>query len=113
MVSAGGSSACARSFGLFDLVRIDHFRGFEACWQIPADEDTAINGRWVPAPGEALFQALQNEFGTLPVVAEDLGLHHPGRATACANSSGCRACASCSSPSMASRTIRICRTTMR
>ncbi|MEK7711892.1 MAG: 4-alpha-glucanotransferase [Pseudomonadota bacterium] len=64
-------------FSLFDLVRIDHFRGFEACWQIPADEDTAINGRWVSAPGEALFQALQNEFGTLSVVAEDLGLITP------------------------------------
>ena len=64
-------------FSLFDLVRIDHFRGFEACWQIPAGEDTAINGRWVPAPGEALFQALHDEFGTLPVVAEDLGLITP------------------------------------
>ena len=64
-------------FGLFDLVRIDHFRGFEAYWQIPAGEDTAINGRWVPAPGEALFHALQNEFGALPVVAEDLGLITP------------------------------------
>ena len=64
-------------FDLFDLVRIDHFRGFEACWQIPVAEDTAINGRWVPAPGEALFQALQKEFGTLPVVAEDLGLITP------------------------------------
>ncbi len=64
-------------FSLFDLVRIDHFRGFEACWQIPAEEDTAINGRWVSAPGEALFQALQNEFKTLSVVAEDLGLITP------------------------------------
>lgn len=62
---------------LFDLVRIDHFRGFEACWQIPADEDTAINGRWVPAPGAALFEALQEEFGALPVVAEDLGFITP------------------------------------
>jgi len=64
-------------FSLFDLVRIDHFRGFEACWQIPADADTAIDGRWVSAPGEALFQALQHEFGMLPVVAEDLGLITP------------------------------------
>jgi 4-alpha-glucanotransferase len=62
---------------LFDLVRIDHFRGFEACWQIPADEDTAINGRWVPAPGKALFRALKKELGALPVVAEDLGLITP------------------------------------
>ena len=64
-------------FSLFDLVRIDHFRGFEACWQIPADEDTAVNGRWEPTPGKALFQALQDEFGALPVVAEDLGLITP------------------------------------
>ena len=64
-------------FSLFDLVRIDHFRGFEACWQIPADDDTAINGRWVPAPGAALFRALHNAFGALPVVAEDLGLITP------------------------------------
>lgn len=64
-------------FSLFDLVRIDHFRGFEACWQIPAEETTAINGRWVSAPGEALFQVLHNEFETLPVVAEDLGLITP------------------------------------
>jgi 4-alpha-glucanotransferase len=62
---------------LFDLVRIDHFRGFEAYWQIPADEATAINGCWVAAPGEALFQALVNELGTLPVVAEDLGMITP------------------------------------
>jgi 4-alpha-glucanotransferase len=64
-------------FSLFDLVRIDHFRGFEACWQIPADAGTAVSGRWVPAPGEALFQSLQKEFGTLPVVAEDLGFITP------------------------------------
>ncbi|OGI58897.1 MAG: 4-alpha-glucanotransferase [Candidatus Muproteobacteria bacterium RBG_19FT_COMBO_61_10] len=64
-------------FGLFDLVRIDHFRGFEAYWQIPAEEATAIHGRWVPAPGKALFRTLHNEFGTLPVVAEDLGMITP------------------------------------
>jgi 4-alpha-glucanotransferase len=62
---------------LFDLVRIDHFRGFEACWQIPAEEATAINGRWVPAPGAALFRILKKELGTLPVVAEDLGFLTP------------------------------------
>jgi len=62
---------------LFDLVRIDHFRGFEACWQIPVDADTAIDGRWMPAPGVALFKALRKEFGTLPVVAEDLGMITP------------------------------------
>jgi 4-alpha-glucanotransferase len=58
---------------LFDLVRIDHFRGFEAYWEIPAHEDTAINGRWMKAPGDALFAALAEHFDPLPVVAEDLG----------------------------------------
>ncbi|WP_127477693.1 4-alpha-glucanotransferase [Sulfurivermis fontis] len=58
---------------LFDLVRIDHFRGFEAYWEIPAHEETAINGRWMKAPGDALFAALAERFDPLPVVAEDLG----------------------------------------
>ncbi len=59
--------------GLFDLLRIDHFRGFESYWEIPADEPTAIKGRWVQAPGAALFRAFSDEFGKLPLVAEDLG----------------------------------------
>jgi 4-alpha-glucanotransferase len=59
---------------LFDLVRVDHFRGFEAFWQIDAAEKTAMNGRWVKAPGEALFDALGKRFGSLPIVAEDLGV---------------------------------------
>ncbi|MDA8363562.1 MAG: 4-alpha-glucanotransferase [Gammaproteobacteria bacterium] len=58
---------------LFDLLRIDHFRGFESYWEIPAEDPTAVNGRWVKAPGEALFQAFREEFGRLPLVAEDLG----------------------------------------
>lgn len=58
---------------LFDLVRIDHFRGFEAYWEIPASEDTAVKGHWVKAPGEALFDALHAQFDPLPIVAEDLG----------------------------------------
>jgi len=58
---------------LFDLVRIDHFRGFEAYWEIPAYEETAINGRWVKAPGDELFATLRKRFDPLPVVAEDLG----------------------------------------
>ncbi len=62
---------------LFDLVRIDHFRGFEAYWEIPAHEDTAINGRWVKAPGDALFATLLERFDPLPVVAEDLGTITP------------------------------------
>lgn len=59
---------------LFDLIRIDHFRGFEACWEIPADCETAIDGQWVKAPGEGLFDKLLAVFGELPLVAEDLGI---------------------------------------
>ncbi len=62
---------------LFDWLRIDHFRGFEACWVIPAGEPTAINGRWEKVPGERLFAALEHELGQLPLVAEDLGLITP------------------------------------
>lgn len=61
----------------FDLVRVDHFRGFEACWEIPAGEATAAHGRWVKVPGQALFDALRERFGRLPLVAEDLGLITP------------------------------------
>ncbi len=59
---------------LFDLLRIDHFRGFEAYWEIPASESTAIAGRWVKAPGDALLQAIFREFPQLPLVAENLGI---------------------------------------
>lgn len=60
-----------------DLLRIDHFRGFEACWAIPAAEKTAINGSWMPVPGAELFQTLLDEWGELPLVAEDLGVITP------------------------------------
>ena len=59
---------------LFDLLRIDHFRGFEACWEIPAGCETAIEGRWVKAPGDAIFDKLLSVFNELPLVAEDLGI---------------------------------------
>ncbi|MCU0958951.1 MAG: 4-alpha-glucanotransferase [Pirellulaceae bacterium] len=62
---------------LVDIVRIDHFRGFAACWAIPADEPTAVHGQWVPVPGEALFRTLRREIGDLPFLAEDLGLITP------------------------------------
>lgn len=62
---------------LFDLLRIDHFRGFEAYWEIPAAEPTAIAGRWVKAPGDALLQSIFREFPQLPLVAEDLGIITP------------------------------------
>jgi 4-alpha-glucanotransferase len=56
-----------------DIVRLDHFRGFEAYWEIPADEPTAVNGKWVAGPNESLFDALQSALGKLPLIAEDLG----------------------------------------
>jgi len=59
---------------LFDMVRIDHFRGFEANWEIPAEEETAINGHWVKTPGHALLKALHHKFDPLPIIAEDLGI---------------------------------------
>lgn len=57
----------------FDIVRLDHFRAFSAYWEVPAEETTAKNGEWKQAPGHAFFEAVQNEFGELPFVAEDLG----------------------------------------
>ncbi len=57
-----------------DILRIDHFRGFESYWAIPAEEETAINGKWIKAPGEKLFKKLQQHFGRLPFIAEDLGV---------------------------------------
>ncbi|QJD30143.1 4-alpha-glucanotransferase [Methylococcus geothermalis] len=61
--------------GLYDLIRIDHFRGFEAYWEIPACSETAMEGRWVKAPGEALLARCVEVFGeSLPLVAEDLGI---------------------------------------
>lgn len=62
-----------RTFTQFDLVRVDHFRAFSAYWEVPADEDTALHGRWVAGPGRAPFDAAAAEIGELPVVAEDLG----------------------------------------
>jgi 4-alpha-glucanotransferase len=56
-----------------DVIRLDHFRGFAAYWEIPAEEPTAVHGRWMPGPGLALFEALRSELGDLPLVAEDLG----------------------------------------
>ena len=64
-------------FSFFDLVRIDHFRGFEASWQIPAGEKTAQQGVWVKGPGEKLFDAVQAALGKLPIIAEDLGVITP------------------------------------
>jgi 4-alpha-glucanotransferase len=56
-----------------DLLRLDHFRGFVAYWEIPASEPTAVHGRWMPGPGRELFDALRGALGELPLIAEDLG----------------------------------------
>jgi 4-alpha-glucanotransferase len=63
-----------RTHALYDIIRLDHFRGFEAYWAIPAEDETAIHGEWVKAPGDALFTALQEKLGDLPIIAEDLGM---------------------------------------
>ncbi|MFC1600751.1 4-alpha-glucanotransferase [Candidatus Sumerlaeota bacterium] len=63
--------------GLVDLVRVDHFRGFEAYWQVPAKEPDAVKGRWVKGPGQKFFRATQKALGTLPIIAEDLGVITP------------------------------------
>jgi 4-alpha-glucanotransferase len=63
-----------RAHALYDIIRLDHFRGFEAFWAIPAEDETAIHGEWVKAPGGALFTALHDQLGPLPLIAEDLGL---------------------------------------
>jgi len=65
------------SFELVDLVRLDHFRGFEAYWEVPGDAKTAEHGRWAKGPGAALFEAVRAALGELEIVAEDLGLITP------------------------------------
>ena len=65
------------TFDLVDILRIDHFRGFVGYWEIPATEKTAVKGRWVKGPCEALFNAVEKKLGKLPIVAEDLGLITP------------------------------------
>lgn len=61
----------------FDLVRLDHFIGFARYWQVPADEDTAVNGRWMKGPGVDLFDRVRDALGKLPFIAEDLGAVSP------------------------------------
>ncbi len=65
------------ALALVDVVRVDHFRGFAACWEIPAAQPTAVKGRWVPGPGDDLFRALRDALGALPIIAEDLGVITP------------------------------------
>jgi 4-alpha-glucanotransferase len=66
-----------RATELYDLVRLDHFRGFEAFWRIPGAEETAVNGEWIKAPGRELFAALRQSLGDVQFIAEDLGLITP------------------------------------
>ncbi|GAB4436752.1 MAG: 4-alpha-glucanotransferase [Chloroflexi bacterium OHK40] len=65
------------AFAQVDILRLDHFRGFAAYWEVPATQETAIHGRWVRGPGAALFRRLEQELGSLPIIAEDLGLITP------------------------------------
>lgn len=60
-----------------DILRLDHFRGFEAYWEVPATEETAINGVWKPGPGVPFFEAVDKALGDLPIIAEDLGVITP------------------------------------
>jgi 4-alpha-glucanotransferase len=61
-------------FTHFDITRLDHFRGLESYWSIPASESTAVNGQWEKGPGIGLFKTLKKELGDLPIIAEDLGV---------------------------------------
>jgi 4-alpha-glucanotransferase len=65
------------ALSMVDILRIDHFRGFEAYWEVPASEPTAINGRWVKGPGSAFFEKVNAALGGLPIIAEDLGVITP------------------------------------
>ncbi len=65
------------SLKLFDVIRIDHFRGFEAYWEVPATDKTAVNGKWVPGPKMKLFNKIKEELGELNIIAEDLGYITP------------------------------------
>jgi len=62
---------------MVDIIRVDHFRGFEAYWEVPFGAPNAIGGRWVKAPGMELFHTVKKELGTLPILAEDLGVITP------------------------------------
>ncbi|MDZ4246653.1 MAG: 4-alpha-glucanotransferase, partial [Dehalococcoidia bacterium] len=65
------------NYSLFDIIRLDHFRGFESYWEIPAKETAAITGRWKKGPGASLFNAIRNALGDIHVIAEDLGFITP------------------------------------
>ena len=80
MAAEGFSWWVARArhaFKTSDAVRFDHFRGYSACWEIPAGDKTAERGSWVEAPGREMFTAIRNALGSLPIIAEDLGVITP------------------------------------
>jgi 4-alpha-glucanotransferase len=62
---------------LVDVIRLDHFRGFAGAWEVPAGEDTAVEGEWIPGPGAKLFDAIRSDLGNIPIIAEDLGVITP------------------------------------
>jgi len=66
-----------RNLEIFNYIRIDHFRGFVACWEIPQEEETAINGKWTKAPADDFFNACKKIYPEIPVIAEDLGIITP------------------------------------
>ncbi|NLK94236.1 MAG: 4-alpha-glucanotransferase [Clostridiales bacterium] len=66
-------SRIRESLKLYDVLRIDHFRGFEAYWEIPYGDETAVNGEWIKGPGIDLFNAIKRELGEVEIIAEDLG----------------------------------------
>ena len=86
-------ASAARSLDQVDLVRLDHFRGFEAYWEIPAGSRRRSPGRWVEGRARELFEALEAALGGLPFVAEDLGVITPGGGGAAGAGSACRGCA--------------------
>lgn len=65
------------NLSMVDILRIDHFRGFESYWSVPAEEETAINGCWEPGPGQNFFEAMRNRLKKMPIIAEDLGIITP------------------------------------
>lgn len=65
------------TLGMFDIIRLDHFRGFVACWEIPGGDRTAERGQWVDVPGRELFDVIKQALGDLPIIAEDLGVITP------------------------------------
>ncbi len=71
------TSRLARNLFLYDLVRIDHFRGLVACWEVPVQEKTAVNGTWVDVPVAEFFNHMQRRFVNFPIIAEDLGMITP------------------------------------